>query len=106
MEAAIAAALATILTTVETVLPLVSGATASTVIVSVVSALEKWVPIIIAEIPSAMNVLQSVKNVIASLSTNPATAAEQLQTLQQLDAQVDTAFEAAAQAVDPDAPTA
>lgn len=106
MEAAIIAAISTILTTVETVLPVVSGGTASTVIISLVGVLEKWIPIVVALMPSATNLFNSIKGAIAALSSNPATPAEQLATLQQLDAQIDTAFEAAATAVNPDAPGA
>lgn len=106
MEAAIIAAISTILTTVETVLPVVSGGTASTVIISLVGVLEKWIPIVVALMPSATNLFNSIKGAIAALSSNPATPTEQLATLQQLDAQVDTAFEAAALAVNPDAPGA
>lgn len=106
MEAAILAAVTTILTTIETVLPVVSGATSSTVIISLVTLLEKWVPIVVALMPSATNLFNSIKGAIAALSANPDTPAQQLATLQQLDAQVDTAFEAAAAAVDPDAPSA
>lgn len=102
MEAAIVTAISTILSVIETVLPVVSGGTSSTVIVSLVTMLEKWVPIVISEMPSAVNLFNSIKGAIAALSTNAATPAEQLATLQQLDAQVDTAFEAAAAAVDPD----
>lgn len=101
METAILAAISTILGVIETVLPVVSGATSSTVIVSLVTMLEKWVPIVIAEMPSAKNLFNSIKGAIAALSANPATPVAQLQTLQQLDAQVDTGFEAAAAAVDP-----
>lgn len=105
MESAIIAAITTLLTVVETVLPTISGATSSAVIISVVLALEKWIPLVIALFPSATTLFQSIKNIIASLATNPATPAAQLATLQQLDAQVDTAFEAIATQVDPDAPT-
>lgn len=104
MESAIIAAITTLLTVVETVLPVVSGATSSTIIISIVVALEKWIPLVIALFPSATTLFQSIKNIIASLSSNPATPAEQLATLQQLDAVVDTAFEAIAVQVDPDAP--
>lgn len=103
MESGIIAAITALLTVVETVLPMVSGATSSTVIISVVVALEKWVPIVITLFPSATTMFQSIKNMIAALSSNPATPAEQLATLQQLDAVVDTAFEAIATQVDPDA---
>lgn len=105
MESAIVAAITTLLTVVETVLPTISGATSSAVIISVVAALEKWLPLIIALFPSATSLFQSVKNIMASLSSNPATPAAQLATLQQLDAQVDTAFEAIAVQEDPDAAT-
>lgn len=103
MEPAILSAIGALLTVVETVLPLVSGATSSTVIISVVTALEKWIPLVIALFPSATTMFQSIKNIIASLSVNPATPAAQLATLQQLDAVVDTAFEAIAIQEDPDA---
>jgi hypothetical protein len=104
METAILAAISTILGVIETVLPVISGGTASTVIVNLVALLEKWIPIVVAEMPSATNIFNSIKGAIAALSANPDTPAVQLQTLQQLDAQVDTAFESAAGAVDPDAP--
>ena len=103
MENAILAAISTLLTVVETVLPTISGATSSTVIVSVVAALEKWIPIITALFPSATAIYQAIKNMIASLSTNPDTPAQQLATLQALDVQVDAAFAAIAAQEDPDA---
>lgn len=101
METAILAAISTILGVIETVLPVVSGGTSSTVIISLVTMLEKWIPIVVAEMPSATAIFNSIKGAIAALSANPATPAEQLQTLQQVDAQVDTAFETAAASVDP-----
>jgi len=103
MESAIVLAVTTLLQVVETVLPVVSGATSSTIIISVVAALEKWIPIIVALFPNATTLFQSIKNMIAALSANPATPAVQLATLQQLDAQVDTAFENIALQEDPDA---
>lgn len=104
MESAIVTAVMTLLQVVETVLPTLSGASSSGLIVTIVTALEKWVPLIIALFPSATSLFQSVKNIIASLSSNPATPAQQFATLQQLDAQVDTAFEAIAAKTDPDLP--
>lgn len=104
MEAAILAAISTVLTVIETILPtLTAGSTAGSVVVALVSLLEKWVPIITSELPSAVALFDSIKGAIAALAANPATPAEQLATLQQLDAQVDAAFEAAAALVDPDA---
>lgn len=101
MEAALMAGVAAILQVVEGLLPVIGTTTASTsVIASIVAMLEKWVPLIVAELPSATTLIQAVQNIIAGLGTNPATSAEQLQTLQQLDAQCDTAFEAAV-AADP-----
>lgn len=105
MESAIVTAITALLTVVETVLPTISGATSSTVIIAVVTALEKWIPLIVALFPSATTLFQSIKNMIAALSSNPATPVEQLATLQQLDAQVDTAFEAIAAQTDPDLPS-
>lgn len=104
MEAAIIAALTSLLSVVETVLPSLSAASSSTVIVSIVNALELWVPLVVQLFPSAENLFTSIRNIIAALSTNPATPAAQLATLQQLDAQVDTAFEAIAAQVDPSDP--
>lgn len=105
MESAVVAAITTLLTVVQTVLPLVSGTAASTgTIGTVVVALEKWVPLVIALFPSATTLFQSIRNIIASLSSNPDTPAAQLATLQQLDAQVDAAFEAIAAQTDPDLP--
>ena len=106
MEAAIVAAVTAMLQVIEGVLPVVGASTGAPIIISIVTALEKWVPLVIELFPTATNLYQSIKNIIASLSSNPATPAEQLATLQQLDAQVDTAFEAAASAIDPDAPAA
>jgi hypothetical protein len=103
MESAIMAALAVILQITSVVLPTLNAATSSPVIASIIIALEKWVPLVTALFPSATMLYKSIKNIIASLSANPDTTAQQLLTLQQLDAQVDTAFEAAAKDVDPDA---
>lgn len=97
MEAAILAAISTILGVIETVLPVIGTSTAATgVVASLVTMLEKWVPIVIAELPSATTLFDSIKGAIAALSANPAATSDQLATLQQLDAQVDTAFEAIA----------
>ena len=104
MEAAIVAAITTMLQVAETVLPTVGASASTPIILSIVAALEKWIPIVVALFPSATTLFQSIKNIIASLSANPDTPTAQLQTLQQLDAQVDVAFENAATAVDPDAP--
>lgn len=101
MEAALMAGVSAILTVVEGLLPAIGTTTATTsTIGSIVSMLETWVPLIVSELPSATTLIQSIQNIISGLGTNPATTPEQLQTLQQLDAQCDTAFEAAV-AADP-----
>jgi len=96
------AALTAVLALIEQILPLL-GSSQATLIASIIDALTKWLPLIIQEVSALYT---PVKNIIAALSANAATTADQLATLQQLDAQVDTAFEAAAAAVDPDAPAA
>jgi hypothetical protein len=96
------AALTAVLALIEQILPLL-GSSQANLIASIIDALTKWLPLIIQEVSALYT---PVKNIIEALSANPATTADQLATLQQLDAQVDTAFEAAAAAVDPDAPAA
>jgi hypothetical protein len=96
------AALTAVLALIEQILPLL-GSSQANLIASIIDALVKWLPLIIQEVSA---LYQPVKNIIAALSANAATTADQLATLQQLDAQVDTAFEAIASQVDPDAPAA
>jgi hypothetical protein len=95
------AALTAVLALIEQILPLL-GSSQTNLIASIIDALVKWLPLIIQEVSA---LYQPVKNIIAALSANSATTADQLATLQQLDAQVDTAFEAIATQVDPDAPS-
>jgi hypothetical protein len=96
------AALTAVLALIEQILPLL-GSSQANLIASIIDALVKWLPLIIQEVSALYT---PVKNIIEALSANPATTADQLATLQQLDAQVDTAFEAIAAQVDPDAPAA
>lgn len=101
------AAITALLTVVQVVLPTLTATSGSApAIIAIVAALQKWIPLIVAMFPQATALFQSIKGIIAALSANPATPAEQLATLQQLDAQVDTAFEAIAVQEDPDAPIA
>ena len=95
-----------VLSGVSQILPLLLGtknADTTNAINGVIGIIEKLMPLIVDEISA---VYQSAKNIIAALSANPATTAEQAATLAQFDAQVDAAFEAAAADVDPDAPPA
>ena len=90
-----------VLTLIEQMLPLLNtSATSVTAIGTIVVQLEKWLPFIVKEVGV---LYEPVKNIIAALSANPATLADQQAKLAVIDAQVDTAFEAAAKDVDPDA---
>lgn len=93
------AAFTAILALIQQLLPVLGGSDA-TLIASIIDVLEKWVPLIITGVE---DLYQPVKNIIAALSANPAATADQLATLQKLDAQVDAAFESIATQVDPDA---
>ena len=87
------AAITAILAMLEQLLPSILSAARATIGASIINALTAMLPFIIQEVEALFG---PVKNIIAALSANPATTAEQLATLQQLDAQVDAAFEAAA----------
>jgi phage-related protein len=88
---ALATAIVTMLTSL---LPLITGSGSST-ITTIINTLIQLIPLVTSEIAALAT---PIKNIIAALSANPATTAEQLATLQALDAQVDAAFEAAATA--------
>src|SRR6266436_2699424 len=77
-----------------------TSSTSTNAIGTIVTQLEKWLPLIVQEVGV---LYEPVKNIIAALSANPATLADQQAKLAVIDAQVDTAFEAAAKDVDPDA---
>ena len=95
MISSLATAVVAMLTTL---LPLLSSSGASAVasiIASIIETLIQLIPVIEKEITA---LAAPIKNIIAALGSNPATTADQLATLQTLDAQVDSAFEAAASA--------
>jgi hypothetical protein len=77
---------------IEAILP---NLTVSATVEKIIQALITILPAIVQE---AQDLAPAVKNIIAALSSNPATTAEQLAALQALDAQVDAAFEQAAAA--------
>jgi redox-regulated HSP33 family molecular chaperone len=66
------------------------------------SQVAKFIEMLIQILPAveklAEDLVQPIKNIINALSTNPATDADQLKALQDLDAAYDAAFEAAATA--------
>jgi hypothetical protein len=82
----------TILVMLAKVAPLIQDSAA---IASIINTLEELIPVIVQEYK---DLVQPVKNIIAALSANPATTADQLTTLQTLDAQADADFDAAAAA--------
>jgi hypothetical protein len=92
MMSSIATAVVALLTQL---LPILSTSAASTV-AAVINALLQIIPVVVQE---ATDLIQPIKNVIAALSANPASTADQMKTLQTLDKQCDDAFEAAAVAV-------
>ena len=67
----------------------------ASVITQIIETLVGLIPTLVQEYKDLVG---PVKNIIAALSSNPATTADQLTTLATLDAQVDTDFEAAANA--------
>lgn len=78
-------------------LPLITSASNATLIGGIINTLVNIVPFIVQEVET---LAPAIKNIIAALSANPATTAEQLATLQTLDQQVDAAFESAAKDTD------
>ena len=87
-------AIQTLLALISGLLPLL-GVGSSSVVAEIIAALEAIVPIIAA---NAQNFLAPVQAIIATLSGSGLVTAAQMATLRALDAQVDSAFEAAANA--------
>jgi len=72
---------------------IVPSLTSSAVVQQVINALIQVIPVLVKE---AQDLMPMVKNIIAALSSNPASTADQLATLKALDQLTDSAFEAAA----------
>lgn len=92
-------AIQAILAMISQLLPLITSSANAAMIGSIINALTNMLPFIIQEVEL---LVVPVKNIIAALSANPATEADQLAQLQVLDKQVDDAFEAAAAQTDAD----
>jgi hypothetical protein len=89
-------ALSSFLTLVEALLPNIGVSSGSAALIdTIIAELIKLLPVVIQ---GAQALIGPIQNIIAALSANPATTADQLATLQALDKQCDTAFEAAATA--------
>jgi hypothetical protein len=93
------AAITAILSLIEQLLPAILSSTNATLVTNIIVVLTNMLPYIIQEVEALYT---PVKNIIAALSANPATTAEQLASLQALDAQMDSAFEAIAAQTDAD----
>jgi len=78
-------------------LPLITSSANATMVGAIIETLSGFIPYIVQEISS---LYEPVKNIIAALSSTPATTAAQLATLQALDKTVDDAFDAAASDTD------
>ena len=87
------ALITTVLSMIGSLLPLITSSANATMINSIIATLVGIIPYIVQEVET---IAPAIKNIIAALSANPATTADQLTQLQALDAQVDAAFEAAA----------
>jgi hypothetical protein len=90
---ATAIAIETMLTLIEGLLPELGLSNASNIVNQILNALITIVPIIAA---NAANFITPVKNIIAALQSSGAVTPDQITALQQLDAQCDAAFDAAA----------
>lgn len=86
------------LATILTLLASIAGMTGEVgVIAKIIEALTEIIPVAIKEYQA---LVPMVKGVIAALSANPATTADQLATLQAIDKQTDADFDAAAAAAE------
>lgn len=98
----ISSVILSVLTVIEQFIPLLGTSSATaTMIDNIINALTQLLPYIVNEIST---VYQSVKNIIALLNTNGALTTDQQNALQQLDTQVDTAWNNLQASIDPDAP--
>jgi phage-related protein len=93
-----------ILSLIGQILPLIgTGASATSAIGGVISTITQILPL---AVDGAQTIIPAIKNVLSAVSAHPATTADQLTTVQALDAQCDTAFDAAMAAFDSGAPSA
>lgn len=97
----------TVLGLIEQVLPVIGGIAGTTGPVgAVIATLIKFEPLIVQAIGSAPAIYTNVKNIVTALKSDPSTIPAQIKALRALEARLDAEFEAAAAAVDPDAPGA
>lgn len=89
----LAISIETLLTLIQGLLPELGVTSAANIITQILNALITIVPIIEKD---ATDFITPVKNIIAALQSNAAVTPDQIAALQQLDAQCDAAFDAAA----------
>lgn len=98
----ISTAVMAILSLIEEILPLLGvGGQAAKLIGTIIATLVKFLPLIENEVET---VYDATKNIIAALKDHPASTEDQMKALQQLDNQVDKAWDELEPALDPDAP--
>lgn len=91
----------TIIALIQQFLPLLGTSAATTTLIgSIITTLEKIIPLIVDFAPTVYN---SVKNIIIALKADPATTTAQWAALDAIDAKLDAANDAAIAAIDPDA---
>lgn len=87
---------------VQHFLPMIGVNPAATATIDkVVDTLQEMAPMITGQIGDTY---EGVKNIVESLSSNPATTAEQMAKLKAFDKKVDDAWDAIESKIDPDAP--
>jgi hypothetical protein len=97
----ISSAILAVLSVIETILPMLGTANATTsLITNIINALVQLMPYIENEIST---VYTSVKNIIDQLQNSGAPTQDQLDALNTLDAQVDAAWTTTQAKIDPDA---
>lgn len=93
-------AVTAVIALIEQFLPLLGTSAATTSLIgTIITALENILPLIVDFVPT---VYTSVKNIIIALKADPAATQAQWAKLDEIDAQLDAANDAAIAAVDPD----
>jgi hypothetical protein len=96
------AAILAVLTVIENLIGVIGTSSATaTIIDNIINALIQLLPLIIDEVST---VYASVKNIISLLQSSGAMTPAQQASLQQIDAQVDTAWNSMVNQIDPDNP--
>jgi len=96
----LSSAILAVLSVIESFIPVLGTSSATAMMVTnIITALEQLLPFIINEIST---VYTSVKNIISLLQNSGTLTPDQVTALQQLDTQVDTAWNGVVNSIDPD----